>query len=212
MIFDLPFSFQKKGHALGNQEEGAREEKEKPQGSDMVAKLLKTRTIMVTDEVNKKMAQQIMTQLILLEAESNDDIKMFINSPGGDADAGFAIYDMMRFVKPKIKAICAGVVASAAVIILLGAKKENRHSLPSARILIHQPSTGIHGTASDIAIEATEILKCREKINRLISVETGQTVEKVETDTKRNFWMSAEEAMKYGLVNKIIQTSDDLKV
>ena len=204
MIFDMPF--------VEKQNEGAGEEKEKQQGGDLIAKLLKTRTVMVTDEVTKKMAQQIMTQLLLLEAENNDDIKMYINSPGGDADAGFAIFDMMRFVKPKIKAICAGVAASAAVIILLGAKKENRFSLPNARVLIHQPSTGIHGTAADIQIEATEILKCREKINRLISVETGQAMEKVESDTKRNFWMSAEEALKYGLVRKIIQTSDDLKV
>lgn len=212
MIFDMPFPFLRKGQVLSNKDEDANEEKEKQRGNDFVAKLLKTRTIMVTDEVSKKMAQQIMTQLVLLEEENNDDIKMFINSPGGDADAGFAIYDMMRFVKPKIKAICAGVVASAAVIILLGAQKENRFSLPSARILIHQPSTGIHGTASDIQIEANEILKCREKINRLISEETGQAVEKVESDTKRNFWMSAEEAIKYGLVNKIIRTSDGLKV
>jgi len=204
MIFDMPF--------VEKENEGAGEEKEKQQGGDLIAKLLKTRTVMVTDEVTKKMAQHIMTQLLLLEAENDDDIKMYINSPGGDADAGFAIFDMMRFVKPKIKAICAGVAASAAVIILLGAKKENRFSLPNARVLIHQPSTGIHGTAADIQIEASEILKCREKINRLISVETGQTVEKVESDTKRNFWMSAEEALKYGLVRKIIQTSDDLKV
>lgn len=204
MIFDMPF--------VEKENEGAGEEKEKQQGGDLLSKLLKTRTVMVTDEVTKKMAQQIMTQLLLLEAENNDDIKMYINSPGGDADAGFAIFDMMRFVKPKIKAICAGVAASAAVIILLGARKENRLSLPNARVLIHQPSTGIHGTAADIQIEATEILKCREKINRLISVETGQAMEKVESDTKRNFWMSAEEALKYGLVSKIIQTSDDLKV
>lgn len=204
MIFDTPF--------VEKQNEGAGEEKEKQPGGDLISKLLKTRTVMVTDEVTKKMAQQIMTQLLLLEAENNDDIKMYINSPGGDADAGFAIFDMMRFVRPKIKAICAGVAASAAVIILLGAKKENRLSLPNARVLIHQPSTGIHGTAADIQIEASEILKCREKINRLISVETGQTMEKVESDTKRNFWMSAEEALKYGLVRKIIQTSDDLKV
>ena len=199
MIFDIP--------SLDEESK----EKEKPQGGDFVAKLLKTRTVMVTDEVSKKMAQQIMTKLLLLETENNDDIKMFINSPGGDADAGFAIFDMMRFVKPRIKAVCAGVVASAAVIILLGAQKENRFSLSSARILIHQPSIGIHGTASDIQIEANEILKCREKINRLIAAETGQTMEKVESDTKRNFWMSAEEAAKYGLVNKIIQSSEDLK-
>lgn len=204
MIFDMPF--------VENQDEGAGEEKEKRQGGDLVTKLLKTRTIMVSDEINKKMAQQIVTQLILLEAENNDDVKMFINSPGGDADAGFAIFDMMRFVRPRIKAVCAGVAASAAVIILLGAKKENRFSLPNARVLIHQPSTGIHGTAADIQIEASEILKCREKINRLISVETGQTMEKVESDTRRNFWMSAEEALKYGLISKIVHTGDDLKV
>lgn len=191
-------------------EEEAGEEKEKRPAGDLAAKLLKTRTIMVADEVNKKMAQQIMAQLILLEAENDDDIRMYINSPGGDADAGFAIYDMMRFIKPKVKAICAGVAASAAVIILLGAKKENRFSLSNARVLIHQPSTGIHGTAADIQIEASEILKCREKINRLIATETGQTIEKVGLDTKRNLWMSAEEALKYGLVNKIIQTSGDL--
>jgi ATP-dependent Clp protease protease subunit len=202
MYFNIPL--------IGNQEECAAEEKEKRPSGDLVARLLKTRTIMVSDEVNKKMAQQIMAQLILLEADSGEDIKMFINSPGGDADAGFAIYDMMRFVKPRVKAICAGVAASAAVIILLGAKKENRFSLSNARVLIHQPSTGIHGTAADIQIEASEILKCREKINRLIAAETGQTFEKVESDTKRNFWMSAEEAQSYGLICKIIRSSGDL--
>lgn len=212
MICDLPIPAQGGKRVFGNQDEGASETKEKQPGGDLLSRLLKTRTIMVTDEVSKKMAQQIMTQLILLETENNDDIKVFINSPGGDADAGFAIYDMMRFVKPKIIAICTGVVASAAVIILLGAQKVNRYSMPNARILIHQPSTGIHGTASDIQIEANEILKCREKINRLISLETGQGIGKVESDTKRNFWMSAEEALKYGLVNKIILTGEDLKV
>ncbi|MEK6737711.1 MAG: ATP-dependent Clp protease proteolytic subunit [Planctomycetota bacterium] len=202
MVFGTPL--------IRYRDEEAGEEKEKRPAGDLAAKLLKTRTIMVADEVNKKMAQQIMAQLILMEAENDEDIKIFINSPGGDADAGFAIFDMMRFVKPKVKAICTGVAASAAVIILLGASKENRFSLPNARVLIHQPSTGIHGTAADIQIEASEILKCREKINRLIAVETGQTFEKVGLDTKRNFWMSAEEALKYGLVNKIIQTSGEL--
>lgn len=202
MVFGMPL--------IRYRDEEAGEEKEKRPAGDLAARLLKTRTIMVADEVNKKMAQQIMAQLILMEAENDEDIKIFINSPGGDADAGFAIFDMMRFVKPKVKAICTGVAASAAVIILLGSKKENRFSLPNARVLIHQPSTGIHGTAADIQIEASEIIKCREKINRLIAVETGQTFEKVGSDTKRNFWMSAEEALRYGLVNKIIQTSGEL--
>ncbi|MDR4508499.1 MAG: ATP-dependent Clp protease proteolytic subunit [Candidatus Brocadiaceae bacterium] len=202
MICDMPFCSDQDGD----------EKKGKKSEQDLISKLLKTRTIIVTDEVSKKMAHQIMTQLMLLESESNEDIKMFINSPGGDADAGFAIYDMMRFVQPKVKAVCSGVVASAAVIILLGAYKENRFSLPSSRILIHQPSTGIHGTASDIQIEANEILKCREKINRVIATETGQSIAKVEADTKRNFWMSAEEGLGYGLIAKIIRKSDELKV
>lgn len=123
MIVDMPIPFLGKSQVLRVQDEGAGEEKEKRPGGDLIARLLKTRTVMVSDEVSKKMAQQVMTQLILLEGESNEDIKMFINSPGGDADAGFAIYDMMRFIKPKVKAVCAGVAASAAVIILLGAKK-----------------------------------------------------------------------------------------
>ncbi len=174
-------------------------------------KLLKTRTILVSDAIDKKLAEKIISQLLLLEQESpEEEIKMFINSPGGDADAGFAILDMIKFVKPTVKTICAGVTASAAVIILLGAEKENRYSLPNARVLIHQPSTGVQGTAADIQIEASEILKCREKINKLISRETGQTMEKVENDTKRNLWISAEEAHQYGLVNKIIVKGTDL--
>ncbi|MDR4498689.1 MAG: ATP-dependent Clp protease proteolytic subunit [Candidatus Scalindua sp.] len=172
--------------------------------------LMKSRTILIAEEVTKKLAQRVTAQLLLLEQESDkDEIKMYINSPGGDADAGFAIYDMMRFVKPKIKTICAGVTASAAVIILIGTGKENRFSLPNARILIHQPSTGVHGTASDIQIEASEILKCREKINSLIAKETNKELKKVENDTKRNYWMSAEEAVAYGLLRKIIKTHDD---
>ena len=167
-------------------------------------KLMKSRIIMITDVITKKLAQTTIGQLLILELEDPEkEIKVFINSPGGDADAGFAIYDMMKFIKPKIKNICAGVAASAAVIILLGAGKENRVSLPNSRILIHQPSTGVHGTASDIQIEASEILKCREKINRMISEETNREFEKVENDTKRNYWMSAEEAVEYGLISKI---------
>jgi ATP-dependent Clp protease protease subunit len=172
---------------------------------------MKSRIIMITDVITKRLAQRTIGQLLILEQEDPEkEIKVFINSPGGDADAGFAIYDMMKFIKPKIKNVCAGVAASAAVIILLGTGKENRVSLPNSRILIHQPSTGVHGTASDIQIEASEILKCREKINRMISDETNREFEKVENDTKRNYWMSAEEAVEYGLISKIINTQSDL--
>lgn len=192
-------------------QEEEEEEKGRLRGNELALKLLKTRTVVIADVVSKTMAQKVISQLLLLEQEdSNAEIKIFINSPGGDADAGFAIYDMIRFITPLIKIICAGITASAAVIILLAAEKKNRYSLPNARILIHQPSTGVHGSASDIQIEASEILKCREKINKLISNETGQSVEKVENDTKRNFWMSAEEALKYGLIGKIVQTRKDI--
>jgi ATP-dependent Clp protease protease subunit len=187
------------------------DEKDTKRPDPLSEKLMKSRVIMVTDEITKKLAQRIIAQLLILEQEDPEkEIKVFINSPGGDADAGFAIYDMMKFIKPKIKNICAGVAASAAVIILLGTSKENRVSMPNSRILIHQPSTGVHGTASDIQIEASEILKCREKINRMISEETNREFEKVENDTKRNYWMSAEEAVEYGLISKIIKTQSDL--
>jgi ATP-dependent Clp protease protease subunit len=187
------------------------DEKDNKRPDPIGEKLMKSRIIMITDVITKKLAQTTIGQLLILEQEDPEkEIKVFINSPGGDADAGFAIYDMMKFIKPKIKNICAGVAASAAVIILLGADKENRVSLPNSRILIHQPSTGVHGTASDIQIEASEILKCREKINRMISEETNREFEKVENDTKRNYWMSAEEAVEYGLISKIINTQSDL--
>ncbi len=187
------------------------DEKDNKRPDPIGEKLMKSRIIMITDVITKKLAQRTIGQLLILEQEDPEkEIKVFINSPGGDADAGFAIYDMMKFVKPKIINICAGVAASAAVIILLGTGKESRVSLPNSRILIHQPSTGVHGTASDIQIEASEILKCREKINRMISEETNQEFEKVENDTKRNYWMSAEEAVEYGLISKIIKTHSDL--
>mgnify|MGYP001419478629 FL=1 len=187
------------------------DEKDNKRPDPIGEKLMKSRIIMITDVITKKLAQTTIGQLLILELEDPEkEIKVFINSPGGDADAGFAIYDMMKFIKPKIKNICAGVAASAAVIILLGTGKESRVSLPNSRILIHQPSTGVHGTASDIQIEASEILKCREKINRMISDETNREFEKVENDTKRNYWMSAEEAVEYGLISKIIKTQSDL--
>ena len=187
------------------------DEKDNKRPDPIGEKLMKSRIIMITDVITKKLAQRTIAQLLILEQDDPEkEIKVFINSPGGDADAGFAIYDMMKFIKPKVKNICAGVAASAAVIILLGTDKENRVSLPNSRILIHQPSTGVHGTASDIQIEASEILKCREKINRMISDETNREFEKVENDTKRNYWMSAEEAVEYGLISKIINTNSDL--
>jgi len=174
-------------------------------------RLLKQRTVMLAGEINRDSAQALITKLLLLSEERPEEtIKLFINSPGGDADAGFAVFDMVRFIPSPVQMITAGLAASAAVIVLLASDKSRRFSLPNARFLIHQPSTGVRGDAADIQIEASEILKCREKINSLIAEETGKTVKQVHADTRRNFWMNADEALKYGLVGKIVENAKDI--
>ncbi len=188
-----------------------RESGQRPADRQVDIRLLDQRTLILPGEINRRSAQRIISRLLLLSEESPDDpVRLFINSPGGDADAGFAMYDIIRFVPSPVNMICAGLAASAAVIVLLASPKERRFSLPNARFLIHQPSSGIRGDASDIEIEASEILKTRDRINKLISSETGQSVEKVENDTRRNFWMAAPEAMDYGLVGKVISESKEL--
>jgi len=170
-------------------------------------RLLKQRTVMLSGEISRDSAQGVISQLLLLSEESADKpIKMFINSPGGDADAGFAVFDIVRYISAPVHIIITGLAASAAVIVLLASPNDRRFSLPNARFLIHQPSTGVRGDASDIQIEASEILKCRDKINKLIAAETGKTAEEVDKDTRRNFWMNAEEARKYGLVSEVISS------
>ena len=190
--------------------EGFGAEEKRPEGQ-IALRLLRQRTVILAGEINRRSSQRLIAELLLLAAEEpKEPIKLFINSPGGDADAGFAIFDVIRFIESPVKALCAGLAASAAVIVLLACPKERRLSLPNARVLIHQPSTGIRGSASDIQIEASEILKTREKINKLIADETGQPVEKVARDTHRNYWMSATEAREYGLVGGVIASSRDL--
>jgi ATP-dependent Clp protease protease subunit len=175
-------------------------------------RLLKRRTVLLTGEINRRSSQRLIAELLLLsEEDPKEPIKLFINSQGGDADAGFAIFDVIRFIEAPVKAVCAGLAASAAVIVLLACPKERRLSLPNARFLIHQPSTGIRGSAADIQIEASEILKLREKGDRLISDETGQPLEKVKKDTHRNYWMSAPEARDYGLIGRIIMRSGEIE-
>ena len=182
-------------------------------GTDfIVQRVLKTRSILLSGEINKSLAERVIRQLILLEAESDDPIRVFIDSPGGDADAGFAIFDMMRFVKPPITMIGMGLVASAAAIILLAAEKEQRISLPNAHFLIHQPLSGgiVRGVATEVEIHAKEFEKLRNKITKLISEETGQTWESVEKDTDRDYWMNSEEALRYGLISRIITKRGEL--
>jgi len=146
----------------------------------------------------------------VLDSDSKEPIRVIITSPGGHVDSGMAIFDTMRFIDSPIVTIGAGWVASIAVPIFFGGDKGKRFSLPNTRYLIHQPSGGAGGQAADIRIEAQEILKIREKVNRLIAEETGQPIEKVTKDSDRNFWMSAEEALKYGMVNKVITTTKDI--
>ncbi|MDR0402695.1 MAG: ATP-dependent Clp protease proteolytic subunit [Treponema sp.] len=200
------------GKALFMQEDDEEEEREneKPGNDPLVAKMLKTRTILLSGEIKKDLAERTIRQLLLLEDESDEPIKVFIDSPGGDADAGFAVFDMIRFVKPPVWTIGMGLVASAAAIIQLAAPKERRAGLPNSHYLIHQPLSGIRGVATDIEIHARELEKLREKINRLIADETGTELSQVEKDTDRDFWMNAEEAVRYGLIAKIIQRRGEL--
>ena len=173
-------------------------------------RLLKTRTILLSGEVNKALGERVIRQLLLLEEAGDDPIRVFIDSPGGDADAGFAIFDMLRFVKPEVYTIGMGLVASAGALILLASPRERRIGLPNSHYLIHQPLSGIRGVATEIEIHARELEKLRQKINKLIADETGQVLEKVEKDTDRDFWMSAEEAKEYGLLSSVIISRSDL--
>lgn len=173
-------------------------------------RLFKSRTIMIYGEINQKLAQEVSEKLIILANESDDPITIFINSQGGHVEAGDTIFDMIRFVKPKVRIVGTGWVASAGALIYAAAPREDRYSLPNTRFMLHQPSGGVGGQASDISIEAKEILKMRQRLNTTFSKQTGQSIEKIEKDTDRNFWMSAEEAKDYGLVGKIIQHQADI--
>jgi len=172
--------------------------------------LFKSRTVLIFGEVDMKMAERVSAQLLALAAENNDDIKVIINSPGGHVEAGDTMHDMLRYVGPKVKVIGTGWVASAGAHIFLGAHKENRFCLPNTRFLLHQPLGGVRGQASDISIEAEEILKMRERLNRVIARETGQPYEKILVDTERNFWIGAEAAVAYGLVAKVVAAATEV--
>jgi ATP-dependent Clp protease, protease subunit len=181
-----------------------------PQSTPVMNALFKSRTVLIFGEVDMKLAERVSAQLLAYAAEGEGDIRVIVNSPGGHVESGDTIHDMIRFVGPRVKMIGTGWVASAGAHIFLGARKENRFALPNTRFLLHQPTGGFHGQASDISIEAEEVLKMHERINRIIAQETGQTYEKVVADTDRNFWMSAEEAKAYGLVARIVTRADEV--
>ncbi|HSC18032.1 MAG TPA: ATP-dependent Clp protease proteolytic subunit [Rhizomicrobium sp.] len=192
------------------------EEKEKAEDktpeqpiSPVAQALFKSRTVLVFGEVDMKMAERVTAQL-LAHADSEGDIRLILNSPGGHVESGDTIHDMIRFLGPRVKILGTGWVASAGAHIFLGAPRENRYALPYTRFLLHQPLGGVRGQASDISIEAEEILRMRERLNREIAKETGQPYEKIVADTERNYWLSAEAARDYGLVGKIITRADEL--
>jgi ATP-dependent Clp protease protease subunit len=183
----------------------------KPETTSMVQQALyKARTVLIFGEVDMKMAERVCAQLLAYAAEGDGDIRVIINSPGGHVESGDTIHDMIRFCGPRVKVIGTGWVASAGAHIFIGAERQNRFCLPNTRFLLHQPMGGVAGPASDISIEAEEILKMQERLNREIAKETGQAYERVVKDTDRNFWMSAEQAKEYGLVAKIVARADQV--
>lgn len=172
--------------------------------------LFKSRTVLIFGEVDMKMAERVTAQLLALASQSGDPIRVIINSPGGHVESGDTIHDALRFCGPPVQVVGTGWVASAGALIYLGAEKDHRFCLPNTRFMLHQPLGGVRGQASDISIQAEEILKMRKRVNQLIARETGQPYDKVVADTDRDFWMSAEEAVKYGIVSRIVSRADEI--
>ncbi|HEX3274912.1 MAG TPA: ATP-dependent Clp protease proteolytic subunit [Gemmatimonadales bacterium] len=173
-------------------------------------RLLRARTVIISGEITQRLASCISSQLLALAAESDADITMFINSQGGHVEAGDTIHDLIRFIRAPVRMIGTGWVASAGALIYVAVPRERRFCLPNTRFLLHQPAGGAGGTASDIDIEAREILRMRDRLNRIFARETGQPLERIEEDTHRNFWLGAEAAQRYGLVGRIIERSTEM--
>lgn len=173
-------------------------------------RLLRARTVIISGEITQKLASTVSAQLLALAAESDAPITLFINSQGGHVEAGDTIHDLIRFVRAPVRIVGTGWVASAAALIYVSVPREQRFCLPNTRFLLHQPAGGMGGTASDIDIEAKEILRMRDRLNRLFAKATGQPLERIEEDTHRNFWLEAGAAQRYGLVGRIIEKSVEL--
>lgn len=174
---------------------------------DIYSRLLKDRIIFLSGEVNDQMSDIIIAQLLFLESEDPDkDIQFYINSPGGVVTSGLAIYDTMNYIKPDVSTICIGQAASMGAVLLSSGAKGKRFSLPNSNIMIHQPSGGVQGQASDIVIQAEQIIKIKDRLNKILAANTGQTLKKIEKDTDRDFSMTASEALEYGLIDKVIES------
>jgi len=177
---------------------------------DIYSRLLKERVIFLVGPVHDQSANLVVAQMLFLESENPDkDIGLYINSPGGSVYAGLAMYDTMRFIKPDVSTLCTGIAASMGAFLLAAGAKEKRFALPNSRIMIHQPSGGAQGQASDIQIQAKEILSLRERLNQMLAEQTGQPVSQIELDTERDNFMSAEEAVTYGIIDKMLTTRAD---
>lgn len=189
------------------------EEQKKEQAPDpaLQDKLLKTRSIMVSGEINKDSADAFIKQLLVLDSESNEKITVYINSPGGDVDAGYAMFDMVRFVSSPVLMVGCGLVASAAALLYLAVGKDRRYALPNSSYLIHQPMSGMKGVATDIQIHARQMVKLRAKLDGVIAGQTGKSIEEVSQDTERDHWLDSAEAQAYGIVGKIVTRKTELQ-
>jgi len=177
---------------------------------DIYSRLLKERVVFLVGPVNDQSANLVVAQLLFLESENPDkDIALYINSPGGSVYAGMAIFDTMNFVKPEISTLCTGLAASMGAFLLAAGQRGKRFALPNSRIMIHQPSGGAQGQASDIQIQAREILDLRERLNRILAERTGQSIERIATDTERDTFLSAPDAVSYGLIDKVLTSRSD---
>lgn len=191
-------------------EDEEKDVKKSENADPILEKFLKTRQILLSGEINEELAEKIVRQLFILEADSDKPIYIYIDSPGGDVDAGFAIFDTIRFINAPVYTVGMGLVASAAALILLASPKERRLGMPHSHYLIHQPSSGMKGVATDIEIHAAELAKTRAKLNEIIANETGTSIEKVAKDTDRDYWLNAEESVSYGLISRVIEKRSDL--
>lgn len=176
----------------------------------LMRKLIENRTILIYGGIDQELAEEVSSKLLLLASLSDEPITIFINSQGGHVEAGDTIHDMIKFIKPEVKIVGTGWVASAGITIYLAAEPKNRYSLPNTRYMIHQPAGGVQGQSTEIQIEAQEIIRMRERINRLIADATGNSYEKVAKDTDRNFWLGVDEAIEYGIVTHLITNSDEI--
>lgn len=172
---------------------------------DIYSKLLKNRIIFITNEITDEVSNMVISELLYLDSISNDDISLYINSPGGSITAGMAIYDTINFIKSDVVTICIGMAASMASILLASGTKGKRYILPNSEVMIHQPLGGAKGQATEIKIIADRILYLRDKLNKILSEKTGKNIRKIEKDTERDYYLSAEEALEYGLVDKILK-------